>query len=97
MLLVLRDFIFAFNVFRYITFRAAMAALTAFALSLIFGPVLIKKLKTLKVGEKINKADSVKLDDLHRHKQSTPTMGGIMILGAVIVSTLLWADITIMP
>ncbi len=89
----LRDFIFAFNVFRYITFRAAMACLTAFLLSLIFGGPLIKKLKELKIGEKINKADSLKLDDLHRHKQSTPTMGGILILGAVIVSTLLWADI----
>ncbi|TAM38816.1 phospho-N-acetylmuramoyl-pentapeptide-transferase [bacterium] len=90
----LRDFIFAFNVFRYITFRAAMACLTAFLLSLIFGGPLIRKLKALKVGEKINKADSLKLDDLHRHKQSTPTMGGILILGAVVVSTLLWSDIT---
>ncbi|MDD5115513.1 MAG: phospho-N-acetylmuramoyl-pentapeptide-transferase [Candidatus Omnitrophica bacterium] len=89
----LRDFISAFNVFRYITFRAAMAALTAFALSLIFGPLLIRKLKELKLGEKINKADSARLDDLHRHKQDTPTMGGLLILGAVITSTLLWADI----
>ncbi|MDD5108067.1 MAG: phospho-N-acetylmuramoyl-pentapeptide-transferase [Candidatus Omnitrophica bacterium] len=90
----LRDFIFAFNLFRYITFRASMAALTAFALSLIFGPFLIKKLKSLKVGEKINKADSLKLDDLHKHKQSTPTMGGILILATVIISTFLWADIS---
>ena len=90
----LRDFISAFNLFRYITFRAAMAALTAFILSLIFGPLLINKLKALKLGEKINKADSAKLDDLHRHKQNTPTMGGILILGTVITSTLLWADIT---
>lgn len=89
----LRDIIFAFNVFRYITFRAAMAALTAFLLSLIFGPLLINKLKALKIGEKINKADSQKLDDLHHSKQSTPTMGGILILGTVIISTLLWADI----
>lgn len=90
----LRDFISAFNLFRYITFRASMAALTAFTLSLIFGPPLIKKLKALKVEEKINKADSLKLDDLHKHKQSTPTMGGILILAAVIISTFLWADIT---
>jgi phospho-N-acetylmuramoyl-pentapeptide-transferase len=90
----LRDFISAFNVFRYITFRAAMAALTAFVLSLVFGPPLIRKLKELKLGEKINKADSLKLDDLHRHKQNTPTMGGILILGAVVISTLLWADIS---
>ena len=90
----LRDFISFFNLFRYITFRAAMAALTAFILSLIFGPPLIRKLKALKIGEKINKADSPKLDDLHRHKQSTPTMGGILILGTVIISTLLWADVS---
>jgi len=90
----LRDHVFAFNVFRYITFRAAMAALTAFVLSLIFAPWLIKKLKTLKVGEKINKADSPRLDDLLHHKQDTPTMGGILILGTMIISTLLWADIS---
>ncbi|MFA5004759.1 MAG: phospho-N-acetylmuramoyl-pentapeptide-transferase [Candidatus Omnitrophota bacterium] len=90
----LRDFVSAFNIFRYITFRAVMAALTAFVLSLIFGPLLIKKLKTLKVGEKINKDDSARLDHLHRHKQDTPTMGGILILGAVIIATLLWADVT---
>jgi len=90
----LRDFISVFNLFRYITFRAVMAALTAFLLSLIFGPLLIKKLKALNVREKINKADSQKLDDLHHHKQNTPTMGGILILGAVIISTLLWADIS---
>jgi len=90
----LRDFFSFFNLFRYITFRAVMAALTAFILSLIFGPPLIRKLKALKIGEKINKADSQKLDDLHRHKQSTPTMGGILVLGAVIISTLLWADVS---
>ncbi len=71
-----------------------MAALTAFVISLIFGPLLIKKMKALKIGEKINKADSLKLDDLQRHKQDTPTMGGILILGAIIISTLLWADIS---
>jgi phospho-N-acetylmuramoyl-pentapeptide-transferase len=89
-----RDCISFFNIFRYITFRAAMAALTAFLLSLIFAPLLIRKLKEMKVGEKINKADSRRLDDLHQHKQSTPTMGGILILGAVVFSTLLWSDIS---
>lgn len=90
----LREFFSVFNLFHYITFRAAMAVLTAFMFSLIFGPPLIKKLKYLKVGEKINKADSQKLDDLHRHKESTPTMVGILILGAITTSTILWADIT---
>lgn len=90
----LHDLFTGLNIFRYITFRAAMAAVTAFLISLIFGPFLINKLKKLKIGENINKNDSRKLDDLHRHKQDTPTMGGILILGAIIISTLLWADIT---
>ncbi len=89
----LHNVISAFNIFRYITFRAAMSAITAFLISLIFGPILIRKLKTLKVGENIRKEDSRKLDELHRNKQDTPTMGGILILAAIISSTLLWADI----
>lgn len=90
----MHDLFTGLNIFRYITFRAAMAAVTAFLISLIFGPFLINKLKKLKIGENINKNDSRKLDDLHRHKQDTPTMGGILILGAILISTLLWADIT---
>jgi phospho-N-acetylmuramoyl-pentapeptide-transferase len=82
------------NIFRYISFRAAMAALTAFVISLLFGPLVIRKLKEFKVGEKINKGDSVKLDDMHKGKQNTPTMGGLLILFAVVTSTLLWADMS---
>ena len=89
----LHDLISAFNIFRYITFRSAMAVLTSFLISLIFGPVLIKKLKELKIGENVRKEESARLHDLHRNKQDTPTMGGILILTAVISSTLLWADI----
>ncbi|MFA5145506.1 MAG: phospho-N-acetylmuramoyl-pentapeptide-transferase [Candidatus Omnitrophota bacterium] len=89
----LHDLISAFNVFRYITFRSAMAVLTSFLISLIFGPIVIKKLKQLKIGENIRKEDSAQLHDLHRAKQDTPTMGGLLILAAVITSTLLWADI----
>ncbi|MDD2679805.1 MAG: phospho-N-acetylmuramoyl-pentapeptide-transferase [Candidatus Omnitrophica bacterium] len=90
----LHDLISAFNIFRYITFRAAMAVLTSFIISLLLGPLLIRKLKALKVGEKINKGDSLKLDDLHRSKTDTPTMGGLLILAAVVTSTLLWADLS---
>ncbi len=90
----LHDLISAFNIFRYITFRAAMAVLTSFIISLIIGPIIIRKLKALKVQEKINKGDSLKLDDLHRNKQDTPTMGGLLILAALVSSTLLWADMT---
>ncbi|MFA5345360.1 MAG: phospho-N-acetylmuramoyl-pentapeptide-transferase [Candidatus Omnitrophota bacterium] len=71
-----------------------MAVLTSFIISLMLGPIVIRKLRALKVGEKINKGDSLKLDDLHRSKSDTPTMGGLMILAAVICSTLLWADVS---
>ncbi|MFA5275895.1 MAG: phospho-N-acetylmuramoyl-pentapeptide-transferase [Candidatus Omnitrophota bacterium] len=90
----LHDLFSGLNIFRYITFRSAMAALTAFILSLIFGPLVIRKLKELKIGEKITKQDSLRLDELHSHKKDTPTMGGILIIGVILASTLLWADIS---
>lgn len=87
------DKIPVFNLLRYITFRAAMAALTAFLISLIVGPYLIERLKKFNIGENIRKDDSARLYELHNKKQGTPTMGGILILMAMLVSTLLWADI----
>ncbi|MFA4889319.1 MAG: phospho-N-acetylmuramoyl-pentapeptide-transferase, partial [Candidatus Omnitrophota bacterium] len=90
----IHNLISALNVFRYITFRAAMAALTSFLISLIIGPIIIRKLRELKIGEKITKDDSKKLDQLHQGKSGTPTMGGILILLAILASTLLWADIS---
>jgi len=87
------EVISALNVFRYITFRAAMAALTAFLISLLLGPSVIRKLRELKIGEKITKGDSSRLDEIHQHKKDTPTMGGILILAAIVFSTVLWADI----
>lgn len=89
----LHEVISALNVFRYITFRAAMAALTAFLISLLLGPSVIRKLRELKIGEKITKGDSSRLDEIHQHKKDTPTMGGILILAAIVFSTVLWADI----
>lgn len=89
----LHSVISAFNIFRYITFRSCLAALTAFFFSLVFGPAIIRLLTRLKVGENIRKEDSQKLYDLHSIKQDTPTMGGIFILLAILLSTLLWADI----
>jgi len=90
----LHEAISAFNLFRYITFRASMAALTAFLFSLIFGPWIIRRIKQMQIGEKVIKEDSKRLDDLHRKKQGTPTMGGVMILGAIFSSLILWADLT---
>ena len=90
----LRDIFFGFNVFRYITFRTAMAATTAFLISIIVGPFVIKKLRELKVGQNIrNEKEAPGIYDMHKHKQGTPTMGGVLILLAVTVSTVLWADI----
>ncbi len=89
----LRDFWFGFNVFKYITFRAAMASLTAFLISLIFGPMIIRWLKDLNFGQNIRREHVESLYDLHKHKQGTPTMGGVLIMLAIVVSTLLWADV----
>jgi phospho-N-acetylmuramoyl-pentapeptide-transferase len=90
----LHKLFFVFNIFRYITFRASMAALTAFLISLIFGPWIIRKLLQLKIGQTIRKEESAQLYTLHQGKSGTPTMGGILILFALLSSTLLWADIT---
>jgi phospho-N-acetylmuramoyl-pentapeptide-transferase len=89
----LHEIFSALNIFRYITFRSGMAAITSFIISLIFGPILIRKLRALKIGEKVNKADSARLDELHSHKKDTPTMGGILVISSVVLSTLLWADL----
>jgi phospho-N-acetylmuramoyl-pentapeptide-transferase len=70
-----------------------MAAVTAFLISIIFGPMLIRVITRLSIGENIRKQDSAKLYELHSKKQGTPTMGGILILLAIVSSTLLWADI----
>ena len=82
----------AFNVFQYITFRAMSAALTAFLLCILFGNAVILKLIGLKIGQPIRTSEEVhKLAELHGGKKGTPTMGGVLLLGAVVISTLLWA------
>src|SRR2546423_11588565 len=81
-----------FNVFFYVTFRAVPAAITQFLLSLGFGNWVIGILTGLKLGQPIRQAAEVhRLADLHGLKQGTPTMGGIMIIGAVFISCFLWA------
>ncbi len=79
-----------FNVFRYITFRATYAVITALIISFIIGPWLIAWLKKCNFEENI-RDDGPKT---HLQKEGTPTMGGIQILIAIIVPTLLWADLT---
>ncbi len=86
------DILKALNVFSYITFRAICAGITAFVLSLVFGNLVIRKLISLKFGQPIRTAAEVhKLHELHGAKKGTPTMGGVLLIGTVVVSTLLWA------
>ena len=81
-----------FNVFSYVTFRAVAAAITAFLISLIFGNFVIRKLTALKLGQPIRLAAEVhRLAELHGGKQGTPTMGGVLVIGAVFLSSALWA------
>jgi len=81
------------NLFGYITVRAGLSATIAFVLSLVLGPRVIRKLISLKVGQPIRTAEEVhKLAELHGQKAGTPTMGGILILGTVLISVLLCTD-----
>jgi phospho-N-acetylmuramoyl-pentapeptide-transferase len=80
------------NVFSYVTFRAVAAAVTAFVLSLAFGNFVIRKLISLKIGQPIRTKEEVhRLAELHSAKQGVPTMGGVMIIGTVFISGVLWA------
>lgn len=78
-----------FNVFRYVTFRTAGAIMTALVISFIFGPYVIRKLHELQIGQPIRDDGP----ESHFRKSGTPTMGGLLILGAVFISTLLWANL----
>ena len=83
---------FGFNVFFYVTFRSVAAAVTAFVICLIFGNFVIRKLTALKLGQPIRGAAEVhRLAELHGGKQGTPTMGGVLIIGSIFLSSLLWA------
>jgi phospho-N-acetylmuramoyl-pentapeptide-transferase len=78
------------NVFRYLSFRIIYAAVTAFLIAFVLTPWLIRKLQEIKLGQQIR-------DDGPKHhvtKSGTPTMGGLLIIFAVLLSTMLWADIT---
>jgi phospho-N-acetylmuramoyl-pentapeptide-transferase len=86
------DFLKALNVFSYITFRAICAAATAFLISIIFGSWTIRQLISLKFGQPIRSKEEVnKLFELHGAKKGTPTMGGLLIIGSIVIATLLWA------
>jgi phospho-N-acetylmuramoyl-pentapeptide-transferase len=79
-----------FRVFQYLTFRAVMAALTALVIGLAAGPYVIRRLRELKIGQPIRGYGM----ESHLQKSGTPTMGGVLILLAIAVSTLLWVDLS---
>ena len=80
----------ALNVFQYVTFRTAYATITALLISLIFGGKLIEWLRRLNVGQQIREEGP----QGHMVKRGTPTMGGVLIVGSVLISTLLWARLS---
>ncbi len=90
LLFPLSDRIAVLNVFRYITFRTAGAVLTAFLLCLLLAPWFIKQLQRRSIGQSIREVGP----ERHQVKAGTPTMGGLLILFAVLVPTLLWANLT---
>jgi phospho-N-acetylmuramoyl-pentapeptide-transferase len=93
MLLYFADYLMTFDggfrVFHYLTFRAILGALTSLLISFIIGPVMIRKLSRRKIGQSIRELGP----QSHYEKSGTPTMGGALILIAIAVSTLLWADL----
>jgi phospho-N-acetylmuramoyl-pentapeptide-transferase len=86
----LTPFLGVLNVTRYITFRTVAASLTALLISLFLGPWMIRRLREFQIGQVIRKEGP----HSHRAKAGTPTMGGVLILTAVIGPTLLWADLS---
>jgi len=85
----LTEYYSAFNVFSYLTLRAILAALTALVISFVVGPTMIRKLAEHQVGQRV-RSDG---PQTHLSKAGTPTMGGALILVAIVVATLLWADL----
>ena len=86
---MLKELASQINIFKYITFRASYAAVTALIISLIMGPGVIRWLKAKKLGQEV-RADG---PQTHLVKEGTPTMGGILIIFAIVISVLLWQDL----
>jgi len=83
----LRDYVSAFNVFRYITFRSAYAAITALLISFLLGPLFLRMLRRRSIIDGVREF----VPESHAAKAGTPTMGGVLILVATLIPTLLWA------
>lgn len=91
---LLTDWVSPLRVFRYITFRMLAGAATAFVISLVLGPWMIRMLQRLKVGQQVRKDEAPPLYVFHGKKAGTPTMGGLLIILSIVISTLLWAQLT---
>ena len=86
---ILTDYYSGFNVFQYITLRTILGALTSLLIALIVGPFLIKRLNEYQIGQNIR----VDGPESHLVKSGTPTMGGLLILVSITVSTLCWGNL----
>ncbi len=86
----LHEYFSFFNVFRYITFRTIYAILTGLLISFVIGPWLIRRLKAFQIQQVVRED----VPSRHQEKNGTPTMGGSLILAAILVPTLLWSDLT---
>jgi len=85
----LQHYVAPFRIFRYVTFRTAFASLTALFTALIVGPLVISRLRDFQIGQYIREEGP----KAHQKKAGTPTMGGLLIVIAIVVPTLLWADL----
>jgi len=88
--LKLQRYVAPFRIFRYVTFRTAFASLTALFTALIVGPLVINRLRDFQIGQYIREEGP----KAHQKKAGTPTMGGLLIVIAIVVPTLLWADLS---
>jgi len=90
----LSEYFFAFNVFRYITFRAAMASIFAFLISVVIGPKLIAALKKSGITHNHERKGFTAISEKNPHKAHIPTMGGLLIVSSILLTTLLWGDLS---
>lgn len=90
----LKDHAIIFNVFKYITFRTIGASVTAFLLMILLGPLVIRWLIKLSAVNDTEREHAEKIHHLYAAKKTVPTMGGILIVGSVVLSNLLWGDLT---
>lgn len=89
----LKDLSIVFNLFRYITFRAAAASITSFILCVWIGPRMIHWLRGLKIVNHTEREHAQKIHHLYAGKKNVPTMGGLLIVASVVLSMLLWGNL----